>query len=62
MRFAIGFPRVEPPMEAGVGLLDLLRMQKADAEERLHDSELTSEMRELDQVYLAEIERLLAVD
>ncbi len=48
-------------MEAGMGLLDLLRLQKADAEERLHGSGLTNEMRELDQAYLAEIERLIAV-
>jgi hypothetical protein len=47
-------------MEAGMGLLDLLRLQKAEAEERLHSSELTSEMREIDQTYLAEIERLIA--
>lgn len=44
-----------------MGLLDLLRLQKAEAEERLHSSESTSEMRELDQTYLAEIERLIAV-
>ncbi len=43
-----------------MGLLDLLRMQKADAEERLHSPELTTEMRELDQTFLAEIERLIA--
>ena len=43
-----------------MGLLDLLRLQKADAEERLHNPELSSEMRELDQAYLAEIERLIA--
>jgi hypothetical protein len=43
-----------------MGLLDLLRLQKADAEDRLHGSDLTTEMRELDQAYLAEIDRLLA--
>jgi hypothetical protein len=47
-------------MEAGMGLLDLLRLQKAEAEERLHGAELTTEMREIDEVYLAEIERLIA--
>jgi len=47
-------------MEAGMGLLDLLRLQKAEAEERLHGQDLTSEMREVDQVYLAELERLIA--
>ncbi len=43
-----------------MGLLDLLRLQKADAEERLHSSDLTTEMREVDQAYLAELERLIA--
>lgn len=43
-----------------MGLLDLLWLQKADAEERLHSPDMTSEMRELDQAYLAEIERLIA--
>ncbi len=43
-----------------MGLLDLLRLQKAEAEERLHSLELTPEMRELDQAYLAEIERLIS--
>jgi hypothetical protein len=43
-----------------MGLLDLLRLQKAEAEERLHSPELTSEMREIDEAYLAEIERLIA--
>jgi hypothetical protein len=47
-------------MEAGMGLLDLLRLQKAEAEERLHCTELTGEMREIDEAYLAEIERLIA--
>ncbi|MFT3733180.1 MAG: hypothetical protein QM780_17475 [Hyphomicrobium sp.] len=43
-----------------MGLLDLLRLQKAEAEERLHNPEMTSEMREVDQTYLAELERLIA--
>jgi hypothetical protein len=43
-----------------MGLLDLLRMQKAEAEERLHCPELPAEMREVDEAYLAEIERLIA--
>ena len=44
-----------------MGLLDLLRLQKAESEERLHNSDLTSEARELEQAYLAELERLIAV-
>ncbi|HML27666.1 MAG TPA: hypothetical protein PKE16_02290 [Hyphomicrobium sp.] len=43
-----------------MGLLDHLRLQKDEAEARLHSPELTSEMRELDQAYLAELERLIA--
>ncbi len=43
-----------------MGLLDLLRLQKVEAEERLHCAELTTEMREIDEAYLAEIERLIA--
>lgn len=45
-----------------MGLLDLLRLQKAEAEERLQCTGLTPEMREVDQAYLAEIERLLAAE
>jgi hypothetical protein len=41
-------------------LLDLLRMQKADAEVRLGEGALSSEAREIDQAFLAEIERLIA--
>lgn len=43
-----------------MGLLDLLMLQKAEAEARLNNSELTSELREVDQAYLAELERLIA--
>lgn len=43
-----------------MGLLDLLRLQKAETEERLHNSALTNEAREVDQAYLAELERLIA--
>jgi hypothetical protein len=48
--------------EAVMSLLDLLRMQKADAEARLDEAQLSSEAREVDQAYLAEIERLIAAN
>jgi hypothetical protein len=43
-----------------MGLRDLLRLQKAEAEERLDRPDLTPELRALDQAYLAELERLIS--